>query len=981
MMPGGSLFVAVAATDRWLLAFILSMLAVLAAGALARRAARAASARGPRRQPARVRRRAGALIALGPVIGFATSPTLGERAWLIALGAPALAAVGLAAERRPDADRRVAVGITGAAALAVLAGVRAGPTGVGLFDALGALVIIVLATAAADGLGDADGLAPGVGAAGALGVFALAAFGGQDSLAAVAAGFGAACVAFLAFNLRPASLFVGRGGRLAIGYTIAVGALAVRVPAGPAAKLLTPLILLGLLLVDGLVVLGDRLRRRRPLVQARRDHLLHRLVALRWPTPTAVAVLVAVSLALAVLAVLVGRAVVAAWLGGAVAAILVAVVAGEAARGQLEREPPRGLSKRARIVAWVVGAGLVFGIVPTVAAIPNVRTLMERGRAAAARALAAARDGDDAGAALGFRQAAAAFDEAHTKLNGVSLLGGLVVPGLAPNLRAARTLADVGRDLAHAGERVTDTVDPSSLHVVDGRLPLDQVRLVAPALHDGAHTLVEALAKLRSIDDPYLVPVISDTLHKIEAQLAQSTGEAQRAAAAAELGPEVFGARGERTYLLVVQNNAELRATGGLIGDWAVMRVVDGKVSVGPMQKTGVWNSALASIPNPRLDAPADYHRRYDHEDPQHQLQTINLSPDFPTVGRALMSQGAQVGLPHLDGVLAVDPVGLAALLELTGPVPVSGWPVDIDSGNVVNVTLRDAYTAFGETAARTDFLGDVAKVVVDDATSGDLGAPARLARVLGAAAHEGHLLLAFARPQEQRLAAELNVAGGLAPVRSDTLAVNSQNAGANKIDFYLHRHIEYRVHLAPDPGNRTARVTARLTIELDNTAPDKGLPEIVIGPNPPNAPPAGVNRSFVSVYTPLGVDRMSIDGAQSTFSAGQEVGRGVYSQVVDIPALSSRTLQFDLSGRVRLEPGGWYELDLGHQPTLDPDRVQVSVDVPAGWTVADAPGLARPFDQRASGEVVLGRDRQLRAKVARQPAPLDLWGHLQAGR
>src|SRR5262249_22745534 len=155
----------------------------------------------------------------------------------------------------------------------------------------------------------------------------------------------------------------------------------------------------------------------------------------------------------------------------------------------------------------------------------------------------------------GFRQAAAAFDAAHRKLNGVTLLGGLLMPGLAPNLRAARTLADLGRDLAHAGERVTSTVDPSSLHVVGGRLPLGEVSRVAPALRDGAGTLTNALATLRSIDDPYLLPVVSDTLHKLERELARSTGEAQRAATAAELGPAVFGSQGIRTYLLVVQNN------------------------------------------------------------------------------------------------------------------------------------------------------------------------------------------------------------------------------------------------------------------------------------------------------------------------------------------------------------------------------------------------------------------------------------------
>src|SRR5262249_55185419 len=157
------------------------------------------------------------------------------------------------------------------------------------------------------------------------------------------------------------------------------------------------------------------------------------------------------------------------------------------------------------------------------------------------------------------------------------------------------------------------------------------------------------------------------------------------------------------------------------------------------------------------------------------------------------------------------------------------------------------------------------------------------------------------------------------------------------------------RVHVAPDPGGATARVTGRLTITLQNTAPDTGLPQIVIGPYEAGYV-AGVNRTWVSVYSPLGVRQLRLDGAPTTFTADQEAGRGASPHSTNTPAKTTRTLELDLAGRERLQPGGWYQLDLGHQPTLAPDRIQVSVDVPAGWQVTNAPGLVRPFDQRAAG-------------------------------
>ncbi len=229
---------------------------------------------------------------------------------------------------------------------------------------------------------------------------------------------------------------------------------------------------------------------------------------------------------------------------------------------------------------------------------------------------------------------------------------------------------------------------------------------------------------------------------------------------------------------------------------------------------------------------------------------------------------------------------------------------------------------------AELDFLGDVAREAIDTATSTSLGEPAQIAKILGGAAHEGHVQLAFARDDEQRLAEQLDVAGELAPVQSDALAVNTQNSAANKIDYYLDRRIEYRVRLTPDADERTALVQARLTIRLENTAPDAGLPEIVIGPFDESFV-AGENRALVSVYTPLGIERMTVEGEPVEFTAHEEGGREVYSKLLAIPAKSERTVRLRLSGRVDLRPDGWYDLALDHQPTLVPDRFQASIRVP----------------------------------------------------
>jgi hypothetical protein len=73
--------------------------------------------------------------------------------------------------------------------------------------------------------------------------------------------------------------------------------------------------------------------------------------------------------------------------------------------------------------------------------------------------------------------------------------------------------------------------------------------------------------------------------------------------------------------------------------------------------------------------------------------------------------------------------------------------------------------------------------------------------------------------------------------------------------------------------------------------------------------------------------------------SSGTELGRNVYSTFVDIVSGQSTTLTLSLTGKIPLLSGGWYELDLPHQPGTNPDQVTVSVSVAGGWRVTGVRG------------------------------------------
>ncbi|MET0920047.1 MAG: DUF4012 domain-containing protein [Acidimicrobiia bacterium] len=975
-------------TNLWLITFIVSVALVLAGGWGIRRHARAREASrersradesGVRRQPG-LRHHAGMLVLLGGVVGLALAKSHSTLTITAVVGAVVLAVIGLLAERSRATEliTHLAAGI--AAGAAAVAGARLGPTGVEPLDIALTVLFVFAVTETFNGFAGSEGLVAGLGAALAASVFALAAFGHQNGLATVALGFTSACLGFLAYNLPPASLFVGRGARLALGYALAVLTLALHSVPGALRGFVVPLILASVVLLDVVAVALHRLRRRQRLWDHRSDHLVDRLVARGWSFGGSLAFLILAQLAVGVVALFAGRGLLNVGAAVGLTIVVLLVVGIPTWRARLEPDPARGLSIWIKVAVALVVVGMAVAVVPVGLAARDAHDSMIDGRDAATRGVDAARDGDTVAARNAFQEAAAKFEQASTELDGPLVSGGEAVPFVASNVRAARTLAETGIELARAGETITTAVRPEALKVVDGRLPVEEVRALIPQLDESAAALTRALTRIDEIRrDPYLAGPVRDAIDGVYDQLAKTQRDATRAAAAARLAPAIFGADGPRRYLLVVQNNAEARATGGLMGSYGVITADDGKLQFDEILRTGAWKAAVQGQPDRSYDAPEDYRHRYGQFLPAVNPQNINMTPDFPTAAGVFMSLTERAGVGPVDGVLAVDPEGLAALLELTGPVTVPGWPEEITSENVVDVTLRDAYAAFADTPERADFLGDVADVAIDAATSGSLGKPADIARVLGKAATEGHLVFAFDRPEEQALVERLGIAGQLTPVRSDALAVTTSNITANKTDFYLQRDLDYQVELRPDDMLDSARARAELTVALDNGAPASGLPNYVIGPATDKFV-AGEHKALLSIYSPLDLGETTLDDQHIATSPGTELGRNVITNVVDIPSETTKTIHTDLAGTVPLHDG-WYSLQVRHQPTVNEDHLRVSIAVPAGWHIDKAPGMEQPDARRATAKMTLTRDTTFRVHLVADPSTWDLWQRLRAGR
>ncbi len=955
-------------------AFAAAAVVLLVAATLARALARRRGWQWPRRS-------GGILLVLSVPVAFVAAFAVTDRALAVGLAAVALAGFGLLRDRA-NLPRWLTPVVVAVAAVVVtsVGDLRFPLGGVDWVDVGWTVIWLVAVTACVAGLGNADGLVSGVASASTLGVVAVAAFAQQGLGATVPAALLGGLLAFLAFNVPPASLSIGSAGSLFTGFVLAATALWAQPAIGKPDSLLAPVLLVAVPLLDGVVVVVGRLRRGHPLMVRARDHLAHRLVGSGLRPGRAVWLLVGAQLVLSLVAVPLARGVVTPVVAVLVAAVVLGVLFWASMRARLRGGDAEGrFASRIVLVVFGLAAFVVIVSIPAGLAAFASRDDIVDGRKAAEAALRAARKGRSDEAAALFATAEREFASAADRLDSPLTTPSLVVPVVGANVNAARTMANVGADLSAAGRRLAEDVDPASLHFVDGRVPLETVVSVTPKIESASKILAESRARLADVDQTFLVGEVDDGLRKLRRNLARTASDATNGAAAARIAPLVLGQDQPRRYLLVVQNPAELRGTGGLIGTWGILTAVNGEVSLESLERVASLNQA-GDRASRVLNAPDDYVERYARFDPARTWQSVNISPDFPTVAAVMTDLYQQsFGVP-VDGVVAVDPRGLGALLQLTGPVRVDGWRTPVTARNVVDVTLRDAYAEFARTPERADFLGDVARVAIDRATTGDLGAPARLGEVLGRAAHEGHISLWFAQPDEQRVADELDLSGRVPERPGDVVMVSNTNIGANKLDYYLRRGITYSAMVNPSADLRRAVTDATIGVELANTVPTEGVPQIAAGPyeGATDRFVYGQNHSYLSVYTPLTLEGARLGDRPLLPEAGVELGRNVYSQVVDIFAQGTANVAVDVSGTVRMADGGWYELTLVRQPTLWPDQVTVRLDVPDGYRILDADGL-EVADGAAQGTVQLTRTTTVRVRIGHSD-DRNLWERLEDG-
>jgi hypothetical protein len=316
--------------------------------------------------------------------------------------------------------------------------------------------------------------------------------------------------------------------------------------------------------------------------------------------------------------------------------------------------------------------------------------------------------------------------------------------------------------------------------------------------------------------------------------------------------------------------------------------------------------------------------------------RNTNLAPDLTfdaPVMEAMFT--AKTGLP-VDGVIQIDPAGLGAMLQGTGPVDVAGLG-SVTADNVVDLTINRTYIDVPNRDQRQELLGDVARSAFDSLVNGTFSSLRPFGDALFKSAQQRHLIFSPNDAGVRQDVAFFKADGALpAPDLHDYALLTVQNFSKNKLDYYVDSTLDLT---GSRPGADFGELVAAITVT--NTLPSSVTSSYVIGPNAPGEA-KGLYRAEVSLYLPNGASLVDASGSERPPVLTTEAGRTV--AVFDVAVGPGATASVQLRLALAPRPKGAYSLRLVPVARVRPTVVSVDIDDGSGHhiTRAAAP-LTRP--------------------------------------
>lgn len=344
------------------------------------------------------------------------------------------------------------------------------------------------------------------------------------------------------------------------------------------------------------------------------------------------------------------------------------------------------------------------------------------------------------------------------------------IPLIGANFGAVAEVARSADDVAGLGleplVKVYGSLDWDSLLPSSSGTNLEPLKAASPSVSSAAQAVRLSAERLNQIDESKLLTQVADPLNQARKQLQDVTGALDTAAKASQIVPGMLGADAPRHYLLMIQNNAEVRASGGIPGALAVLTLENGKLTLGTQSSATDLGTMVPTLP-----VEAEQQQIYSGRLGKF-MQDVNLTPDFPTSAATSQAMWERKTGQRVDGVISIDPVALGYILDATGPVELTNrelvtltsgrLPIELNGKNVVPTLLSDVYAKIEQPKLQDAYFAGVAQEIFAALSDGK-GNAKGLIEGITRGADEGRVLVWSGLPAEQSIIAKYPLSGSIA--------------------------------------------------------------------------------------------------------------------------------------------------------------------------------------------------------------------------
>ncbi len=445
----------------------------------------------------------------------------------------------------------------------------------------------------------------------------------------------------------------------------------------------------------------------------------------------------------------------------------------------------------------------------------------------------------------------------------------------------------------HSAESVLGAIKIAGLHINQAALE---------------YSLLEKHAQsVQNISLPMsLSPSIEQTLNALWLTRPLIEGSAQ----SEELLSYFLGVNTPRRFVVLLQNNNELRPTGGFIGSYVVFSVENGNIS--EVKVDDIYNPDGLLDQKNTLVAPEDMTTFLGPTVVP--LRDSNWWTSFPVSMDAFVPQYEVATGETIDGVFALNVSVIQDLLSYTGGVEIASFNEIITAENLSERAQYHAEVGFepGDSGKR-DFLGALFESMLFSLSQKPESSQQALAVVLGKGVVSRNVMAYAQDPETQKNLTQMGISGELLYSAGDYLKIVDSNVGNNKANYWINRTSDYGVSV-----DRDGNLSGSLTVTWDHT-----------GEN--NTWPNGTYKNYVRIYLPLGVSHVSVSPPLSNQTQYEESGRVVVAGLVEIPVNTTQSIKADyaLPPTLSFANIDTYELVWENQPGLIHEAYSFKLNLP----------------------------------------------------